>query len=278
MHTCAADLHQVHGTLRMVELYGAAMVVGEMEQLVAALISDRVANRDEAYAALMRGMMQMPDYLERLQSGHRDVPIVLLPLLNDLRASRGEQSLDESALFTPNLDASLPLGAPGAADPAAAEAHRSELPELRARFQQQLLAWFRGQGSDRQLLGMRGTLDSIAARCYTIAGRRLWWIAAGVLEGLERGVLRAHEKEVRQLIGRVDRSIRELVDGGEEAFITLPRPGRAASALMNCARPIAWTGCFRAPPKSNTRAAPCRAITVHCSIRYRPRSRKTCCG
>ena len=220
MHTCAADLHQVHGTLRMVELYGAAMVVGEMEQLVAALISDRVANRDEAYAALMRGMMQMPDYLERLQSGHRDVPIVLLPLLNDLRASRGEQSLDESALFTPNLDTPLPLGAPGAADPAAAEAHRGELPELRARFQQQLLAWFRGQGSDRQLLGMRATLDSIAARCYTIAGRRLWWIAAGVLEGLERGVLRAHEKDVRQLIGRVDRSIRELVDGGEEAILT----------------------------------------------------------
>ncbi|QWT20623.1 Hpt domain-containing protein [Bacillus sp. NP157] len=220
MHTCAADLHQVHGTLRMVELYGAAMVVGEMEQLVAALIGDRVAHRDDAYAALMRGMMQMPDYLERLQSGHRDVPIVLLPLLNDLRASRGEQSLHESALFTPNLDTPLPVGAPGASDPGVAEDHRSELPELRARFQQQLLAWFRGQGGDRQLLGMRATLDSIAARCYTIAGRRLWWIAAGVLEGLERGVLRAHEKDVRQLIGRVDRSIRELVDGGEEAMLT----------------------------------------------------------
>ena len=219
MHTCAADLHQVHGTLRMVELYGAAMVVGEMEQLVAALIDNRVAHRDEAYAALMRGMMQMPDYLERLQSGHRDVPIVLLPLLNDLRESRGEQSLHESALFTPNLDTMLPVGAPGANDPGMAEAFRAELGELRVRFQQQLLAWFRGQGSERQLLGMRATLDSLAARCYTIAGRRLWWIAAGVLEGLERGVLRAHEKDVRQLIGRVDRSIRELVDGGEEALL-----------------------------------------------------------
>jgi chemosensory pili system protein ChpA (sensor histidine kinase/response regulator) len=219
MHTCAADLHQVHGTLRMVELYGAAMVVGEMEQLVAALIDDRVAQRDDAYAALMRGMMQMPDYLERLQSGHRDVPIVLLPLLNDLRASRGEQSLHESALFTPNLDTMLPATAPGAAAPAAAEAQRGELAELRVRFQQQLLAWFRGQGNERQLLGMRATLDNIAARCYTIAGRRLWWIAAGVLEGLERGVLRAHDKDVRQLIGRVDRSIRELVDGGEEALL-----------------------------------------------------------
>lgn len=220
MHTCAADLHQVHGTLRMVELYGAAMVVGEMEQLVAALIDDRVAHRDDAYAALMRGMMQMPDYLERLQSGHRDVPIVLLPLLNDLRESRGEQSLHESALFTPNLDTMLPIGAPGASDPAVAEAHRAELAELRVRFQQQLLAWFRGQGNERQLLGMRATLDAIAARCYTIAGRRLWWIAAGVLEGLERGVLRAHEKDVRQLIGRVDRSIRELVEGGEEVLLT----------------------------------------------------------
>jgi len=220
MHTCAADLHQVHGTLRMVELYGAAMVVGEMEQLVAALIDDRVAHRDDAYAALMRGMMQMPDYLERLQSGHRDVPIVLLPLLNDLRASRGEQSLHESALFTPNLDTMLPIGAPGASDPAVAEAHRAELAELRVRFQQQLLAWFRGQGNERQLLGMRATLDAIAARCYTIAGRRLWWIAAGVLEGLERGVLRAHEKDVRQLIGRVDRSIRELVEGGEDVLLT----------------------------------------------------------
>ena len=220
MHTCAADLHQVHGTLRMVELYGAAMVVGEMEQLVAALIDDRVAHRDDAYAALMRGMMQMPDYLERLQSGHRDVPIVLLPLLNDLRASRGEQSLHESALFTPNLDTLLPQAAPGASDPAMAEANRAEVAELRVRFQQQLLAWFRGQGNERQLLGMRATLDSLAARCYTIAGRRLWWIAAGVLEGLERGVLRAHEKDVRQLIGRVDRSIRELVDGGEDALLS----------------------------------------------------------
>jgi chemosensory pili system protein ChpA (sensor histidine kinase/response regulator) len=219
MQACAADLHQVHGTLRMVELYGAAMVVGEMERLVAALIDHRVAQRDEAYAALMRGMVQMPDYLERLQSGHRDVPIVLLPLLNDLRACRGEQQLHESALFTPNLDNALPSTAPGASAADAAESHRGEIAALRVRFQQQLLAWFRGQGSDRQLLGMRATLDALAARCHTVPGRRLWWIAAGVLEGLERGVLKAHAAEVRQLIGRVDRCIRALVEGGEASLL-----------------------------------------------------------
>ena len=79
LKACATFLHQVQGTLRMVELYGAAMVAEEMEQLAKALNEGRVADRDVGYAALMRGIVQLPDYLERLQSGHRDIPIVLLP-------------------------------------------------------------------------------------------------------------------------------------------------------------------------------------------------------
>ena len=42
-------------------------------------LAHRVADRDDACAALMRGVVQLPDYLERLQGGHRDIPIVLLP-------------------------------------------------------------------------------------------------------------------------------------------------------------------------------------------------------
>jgi chemosensory pili system protein ChpA (sensor histidine kinase/response regulator) len=49
-------------------------------------------------AALMRGVVQLPDYLERLQGGHRDIPIVLLPLLNDLRTARGVDALQQDAL------------------------------------------------------------------------------------------------------------------------------------------------------------------------------------
>ena len=129
MRTCSDHLHQVHGTLRMVELYGAAMVTAEMEALAIALLGDHVTYREEAYAALMRGLMQLPDYLERLSSGHRDVPVVLLPLLNDLRASREQEPLPESAMFHPNLDAFLPEQAPAAMSEAYAEAHRGELKE-----------------------------------------------------------------------------------------------------------------------------------------------------
>ena len=218
MRACADNLHQVQGTLRMVELYGAAMVAEEMETLSISLLEDHVRNREDAYAALMRGLMQLPDYLERLSSGHRDVPVVLLPLLNELRASRDQDALTESALFTPNLDAALPAHAPVAANAADAQRHKSEIAELRLRFQQQMLAWFRGQGAAHQLAGMRKTLNAIAARCVTTPGRRLWWIAAGVLEGLDQGLLKNHAAEVRQLIGRVDRSIRQLIEQGEESL------------------------------------------------------------
>ncbi len=218
MRTCSDHLHQVHGTLKMVELYGAAAVTAEMEAVAGALLDDQVTHREEAYAALMRGLMQLPDYLERLSSGHRDVPVVLLPLLNDLRATRGQERLPESSMFYPNLDAFLPEQAPAAMSEAYAAAHRAELSDLRLRFQQQLLAWFRGQDAAQQLIGMRKTMLAIAARCYHVHGRRLWWIAAGVLEGLEQGMLKDHVAEARQLIGKVDRNIRLLIEHGENSL------------------------------------------------------------
>ena len=102
MRICAGYLHQVQGTLRMVELYAPAMVAEELEQLANAIGAGRVADRDEACATLMRGSVLLPDYLERLQNGHRDIPIVLMPLLNEIRASRGEEGVTDSVLaFAP---------------------------------------------------------------------------------------------------------------------------------------------------------------------------------
>lgn len=63
MRFCASFLHQVQGTLRMVELYAPAMVAEEMELLAQALQNGQVGDRDGACAALMRGVVLLPDYL-----------------------------------------------------------------------------------------------------------------------------------------------------------------------------------------------------------------------
>ena len=58
----------------------------------------RRTGRDDACATLMRGVVQLPDYLERLQGGHRDIPIVLLPLLNDCARRAASRTLPQDAL------------------------------------------------------------------------------------------------------------------------------------------------------------------------------------
>ncbi len=237
MRFCATYLHQVQGTLRMVELYGAAMVAEEMEALARALLDSAVADRDAALAVLMRGMMQLPDYLERLQGGHRDVPLVLLPLLNELRGCRGQMQIGETALFMPDLGAELPAFVPGLAAAPAPAAQQRAVGALRTQLQLPLLAWIRNQGDTRQHLAvMHRTLDAIGAQCYTLPGRRLWWIAGSVVEGLERGLLEEHSVEVRKLIGKVDRSVRALVEQGEAALARGESEELARSLLYYVAR------------------------------------------
>ena len=88
---CRFELHLVQGALRVLEIYGAALLAEEMEQVTAYLIGlgQEHKNQEEALDALMRAMVQLPGYLERVLAGGRDLALVLLPLLNDLRAVRG---------------------------------------------------------------------------------------------------------------------------------------------------------------------------------------------
>ncbi len=221
MRECVTHLHQVQGTLRMVELYGAAMVVENMERLADALVADTVRQRDEAYSVLMRGMVQLPDYLERLQSGHKDIPIVLLPLLNDLRACRGENLLSESALFSPDLAAALPLSAAGSAQPLAAAERRTQALRLRLGFQAALLKWFRDEGASEHLNRLIDVLDRLRAISHSDPARRLWWIAAGAIEAVRDGGLEA-SVAVKLLFGRVDREIHRYAGEGDAGFDAAP--------------------------------------------------------
>lgn len=108
MRFCLTYVHQVQGTLQMVEFYGAALLAEEMEQLVQALLDGRVPNQSEALEVLMQAILQLPVYLDRIQTARRDLPMVVLPLLNDLRAARGEKLLSETSLFAPDLSQRQP--------------------------------------------------------------------------------------------------------------------------------------------------------------------------
>ena len=101
---CRGALHQVHGTLQMVEFYGAALLAEEMEAAALALAEKRIANAQDGMEVLMQAIIQLPYYLEHVKVGRRDLPVVLLPILNELRSVRGESLLSETALFSPYIE------------------------------------------------------------------------------------------------------------------------------------------------------------------------------
>ena len=96
-------LHQIRGALLMTETYGAALLVEEMEAACKYLATLRDGKgREDGLDALTRAMVQLPLYIERLLNGSRDIALVLLPLLNDLRAARGDLArLGETVVHGP---------------------------------------------------------------------------------------------------------------------------------------------------------------------------------
>lgn len=105
LEKCALELHSVQGVLRMLEIYGAALLAEEMEHVAQYLLATHAERKSQAESldALMRAMVQLPSYLERVLAGGRDLALVLLPLLNDLRAVRGNALLSEGTLLLLNL-------------------------------------------------------------------------------------------------------------------------------------------------------------------------------
>ncbi|MEZ1435772.1 MAG: Hpt domain-containing protein [Pseudomonas asiatica] len=94
------NLHQVHGCLRMLELRGATRLAEELELFAKALADGQVSPRGDCLGALFRGLEQLPSYLERLRGARHDLPLVMLPLLNQLRACRGEEPLAQASLIS----------------------------------------------------------------------------------------------------------------------------------------------------------------------------------
>ncbi len=229
MRFCQAHLHQVYGTLQMVEFYGAALLAEEMEKLAQALLEGRVGNVADGQETLMRAILQLPPYLDRVASNRRDLPVVLLPLLNDLRAARGEPLLSETALFKPDLTDATGHG---------------QIPEdllhdprfiqlakkIRQMFQIALLGVLRNDNMGENL----GYMAKVFTKLEQITGDAprapLWSISNALVEGLSEDAI-ALGTSVKLMLGHVDRNLRELVSDGA-ASLNRPAPTELLKNLL----------------------------------------------
>lgn len=208
---CLNYLHQVHGTLQMVELYGAALLTEEMEKLTQAVLNETVASVDDAVDVLMQAILQLPQYLEHLASSKDDFPMVLLPLLNDLRAARGESLLSDTSLFKPDLSPSRATAAANVSQRLQDPKVLGHIRKLRQMYQFALAGVIREADLDAHFDYMQKVIQRLVRLCQKTPRGELWKAAGAFVETLQQHANPVNAA-VKSLLRELDTEIRRLTD------------------------------------------------------------------
>ena len=223
LEKCADQLHSAHGVLRLVEVYGAALLAEEMEHVTRYLLSsDNDQKRQvDGLDALMRAMVQLPTYLERVLSGGRDLALVLLPLLNDLRSVRGSPLLSEGTLLLLNLKSDQPAQPQSQRQGEQPISVAQWARRLRPRFQIGLLGYIRGERTVQNLEILAKVAEKLEQVAETQPVFQLWWVVGAILEAVRANGLEG-SATLKRLLGQADRQIKTLYELGEARYCEDP--------------------------------------------------------
>lgn len=218
LETAISKARHVLGVLDVLDTEGAYMLGREIALLMDALRQEKVKNWQEACTITADGLLQLSEYLKHLRDGYADLPVIVLPMLNNLRAAREAELLSEHLVFLPaegvvtnaqiGTDKYIPL-----------PANKLDQATKRLRFymQKALLGWY---NNDRPVFHLQAA-RKVAVNMLTLHEkerlRALWWVTNGLLQALEEHKLE-DSAAVKLLMGRMEREIRRFGDLQETAY------------------------------------------------------------
>lgn len=209
-------LHQVQGSLRMIEFSGAALLVEEMERSIAAASAGKyVAGRQrDVLAAVQTSADELPAYLRRVNDSKNELPASLIIIFNELRAANDQPLLSSSLLFNPQLDLTPDFSADVAS--LSPQTFTELAGKLRKMYQIALQAYLRGDDDKPSLMYLGKASGRAAKLCGGQPQQVLWLSALGLIEGLLNESI-ANHFAVRNLLGRLGVELEVLVDDGMRA-------------------------------------------------------------
>lgn len=203
-------LQRIRGVIDVVGAAGAVMLVREINLLVKAIHENAVSKPEQAKEALANATVSLRDYLKHLQEGYADLPVVILPLLNDLRAARDADLLSDHLVFLPE-DSEIDREDMGVEDfvPLADNALEQACVKLRYHFQKSLVGWYNDDNVEQNLNTIQRVSKNLIRINEGIRLRSLWWITMALAEALSLKKLES-SVAVKLLMGRLEREIRKF--------------------------------------------------------------------
>ncbi len=208
----------IRGVLLMIEQYGAAMLTEEMVALADFIIGEKPEQGEQALEVMLRAVLQLPDYLEHIQSGHRDIPIAILPLLNDIRAVRNQDLFSEKLLFLPDLSMHQKGAEIQPIDNERNQASKLLAKKLRPVYQLALVNLIREQSVEESLQRLEKVCETLEERSVSEQIARIWWIIGALVESVSRQRLELGVS-IKSLLGKVDALFRVILIIGESGLL-----------------------------------------------------------
>jgi len=208
LHFCLAHVHQIKGSLHMVEVHALVQLAGDMEALILALEAQQTSDREEALQVLMQALLQLPIWLEQLCSKPSlDLTLRVLPLRNQLRAACALPPIAETSLmgFSPaQTREPLPPDELLARDTANLN---ERLHRMRLALQKALHGIVRGQDIALNLDYLSRVFSALEQLCQQAPLYPLWQVAAALAEGLKSGAI-SHTLALHILLRKLDHELK----------------------------------------------------------------------
>lgn len=231
MRMCLTGLHQLHGTLLMLELDGVTCLADHLEQLAQSLTTDAIDDAGAAQQCLMQGILELPGYLDDLHKGGRDSRLPMLPLVNQARALLGHEALEMPGGSSVNVHAEAPaasLAKFGEID------GPGKVKRIRAAYQQVLLSILRGEDRPKAVATLQKVAGSLERVCADTPLASLWQ-AFGLFADSLAAAPDHLDNDAVKLLRRVDAEIRGLAADGVE-LLRRPVPVDLVRSLLLAAR------------------------------------------
>ena len=135
-------LGEIKDVLNLLGTEGGMLLAEAMQSAAEAVRDDKRIDREEGLSVLMQSSVVLPGYLERLEAGGQDLPMLVLAQINELRALQDKPLLSEGGLFAPQvepLEALLPE-----ADPWSDDNRKDEIRKQRGVIEKALAQWLDG--------------------------------------------------------------------------------------------------------------------------------------
>ena len=238
LRSCLTAIHEAHGTLKMVELEGPTQVAAEMEALAQALMNGASPDKARAQEILMQVILQMPNYLDRIQREQKDSPDFVIAAVNNLRVARGAAKLAGTGVTDAAKQTHQFEMRPAAEVSATFEKQKGHQTarKIRQRYQQALIALLKKQQPRQNLKVMGKAFSMLVKMCGVSAKGNLFRLGLAVVEGINAGAIKLNAGTADKF-KRVDAELKDLAVRGADALGEVSADlGAELLALVNGAK------------------------------------------